>query len=255
MRPSWLHWASMRVSPCGCCWSWRHWELSLSLGGPGHGKPSDGEPRIQAEAQPSRANGGHCPPFSFLRRPALKLLLQRAFLGHFPPHTFFLLHIVGELPRAPFRTRRARLGQRGLGYLHPTRGSPQGARGPRVPPRRRVCRTCPTACRTEKCVTGRPRLIVPAAPLGGIVPIPTVGGDALATPGQGCWPSGACPPVNTNPPGDGYGTPAPPAGNDQSLCVMAQAASTAAWAKAAMAKKPKKKAAAIVADGLVVAVC
>ncbi len=51
-------------------------------------------------------------------------------------------------------------------------------------------------------------LILPAAPLGGMVPIPHVGGsvEAYGGPGYGCFPSFACQP-GSDPDGDGDGIP------------------------------------------------
>lgn len=102
-------------------------------------------------------------------------------------------------------------------------------------------------------------LILPAAPLGGIVPIPTVGGDAFARTQDTCamtWlnsaSSGSSHPgctspseYNTNPPGDDYGSPAPSAPNDQSVCTAAQAVASLAWSMARGATSPASKKAAI----------
>lgn len=94
---------------------------------------------------------------------------------------------------------------------------------------------------------------VPSAPVASV--LPTVGGEAHAqVPGHGCWPSNACPQVfDANPPGDGYGTPAPPAPNDTSLCTIATAAVDAAAITAIRAQGSAKAVAAAALTAAIVA--
>lgn len=74
-------------------------------------------------------------------------------------------------------------------------------------------------------------LIVPAAPLGGVVPIPTVGGDAFADGSQSCTPEMIQNQVpctlDTDPPGGDYGTPAPSAANEIICGILAAGVSYA----------------------------
>lgn len=81
-------------------------------------------------------------------------------------------------------------------------------------------------------------LVIPAAPLGGIVPIPTVGGDALANgecrqfdEASGYW----CPPP------DEYGTPAPIDLND-AICPGLEGILQGALASLAAAERMKGRA-------------
>ncbi len=114
-------------------------------------------------------------------------------------------------------------------------------------------------------------LVLPAAPLGGIVPIPTVGGEAFALTPSSCavtWLSSASSgrshpgctspsEYNTNPPGDDYGTPAPP-GNSDDLCAAMVMAAGIAWQLVRVTPPPYKAAAlaaALAADATVLMYC
>ena len=77
-------------------------------------------------------------------------------------------------------------------------------------------------------------LIIPAAPLGGIVPIPTVGGEVFAEgeclqfdEASGYW----CPPPEE------IGTP-PPVDPNDAICATLDGARQGAWAAVAGSKSP-----------------